>query len=208
LKDNQNTNVTCYIESDLGMNPVSRWFGMFSDRLIGPDIEMGLFNLDQLVQDINTIYGYEITDYEVPGRIMITVRDTASPATVTPKLGLMYKKISHFLKSKNISPIGNPMAVFHTYSNRNFDIEAGLAIPSVVAVPEGLICSEKAAQRVVMIKYSGSYKLISSAYQALQMYIDNNGLLVSGPCWEEYTTNPTMEADSNKRQTKIYYPIK
>jgi len=208
LNANQNTNVTYCIESDLGMNPVSRWFGLFSDRLIGPDIEMGLFNLDQLVQDTKVIYGYEITDYEVPGRILITARDTASPLTVTAKLSLMYKNISLFIKSKHLSPIGNPIAIFHTYSIRSFDIEAGLPVPSIISVPEGLICSEKAAQRTVMIKHSGSYKLIPSAYRALQAYIANNELQVIGPGWEEYITNPTSGGDSYKRQTNIYFPIK
>lgn len=30
---------------DLGMNPLSRWFGLFLDRMIGPDFEKGLSNL-------------------------------------------------------------------------------------------------------------------------------------------------------------------
>jgi effector-binding domain-containing protein len=207
-KENNGTNVTSSLESDLGLNPMSRWIGLFSDHLIGPDIEQGLFNLNNLVQDTKTLYGYEIMDYLVPSGIVISARDTASPETVATKLAMMYKKISLFLKSKGLSPIGNPLAVFHYYSSRGFDIEAGLPIPSIVIVPEGLICSEKAAQRTVKIKYFGSYEMISSAYVALQTYIDNNDLQKSGPGWEEYITNPTIEADSDKRQTNIYYPIK
>ena len=208
LKDNHNTNVTCSVDSDLGMNSISRWFGLFSDRLLGPDIEQGLFNLDQFVRDTKNIYGYEITDYEVPAQILISVRDTASPETVTTKLALMYKHITLFLKSKNLVPVGNPMAVFHNYSNRNFDIEAGLPVHSLVAVPDGLQCSEKVAQRIVMIRYVGSYKMISTAYVAIQSYLEDNDFQTNGPVWEEYITNPTIEADSNKRQTNIYYPIK
>ena len=208
LKENQNTNVSCSVDCDLGMNPISRWFGLFSDHLIGPDIEQGLLNLDQLVRDTKNVYGYEITDYEVPAKILISMRDTASPETVTTKMALMYKRISLFLKSKNLSPIGNPLAVFHNYSNRNFDIEAGLPVPSAMLVPEGLYCSEKEAQRIVMISYVGSYKMISSAYEAIQSYINDNDLQANGPVWEEYITNPTIEADSNTRLTNIYYPIK
>lgn len=207
LKEDRGTNVICSIDSDLGMNPLSRWVGLFSDQLIGPDIDQGLFNLEQIVRDTKNIYGYEITDYEVPAQILISVRDTASTETVTYKLALMYKNISHFLKSKNLSPVGNPMAVFHNYSNRNFDIEAGLPVHSVIAVPEGMQCSEKAVQRTVMISYIGSYKMISSAYEAIQSYINDNGLQMNGPVWEEYITNPTIEADPNKQQTNIYYPV-
>jgi effector-binding domain-containing protein len=208
LKANEGIIVTYILASDLGMNPISRWFGLFSDRLIGPDIEQSLYNLKELVHDTKAIYGYEIVDYKLPARTLITIRDTASPETVTPKLALTYKKISLFLKSKNLSPSGNPMAVFHQYSNQGFDIEAGLPVISIIAVPEGLNCSEREAERTLMIKYIGSYKMISSAYIALQNYVDNNELQRNGPGWEEYLTNPTIEADSNKRQTNIYYPIK
>lgn len=208
LKESQSTKVTCSLESDLGTNPVSRWFGLFSDRLIGPDIEQGLFNLDQLVRETKNIYGFEITDYEVPAQILISVRDTASPETVTYKLAMMYNNISHFLKSKNLSPIGNPIAIFHNYSNRNLDIEAGLPVSSVMPVPKGLQCSDRAVQRTVMIKYVGSYKMISFAYKAIQSYISDNELQINGPVWEEYITNPTIDADNSNRQTNIYFPVK
>jgi effector-binding domain-containing protein len=208
FKENKNTNVVISLESDLGMNPISRWIGLFSDQLIGPDLDKGLNKLDLFVQDTINVYGYEIADYEIPARIMISVRDTAGPATVTLKITDMYKKLSLFLKSKSISPIGNPVAIFHNYTNRNFDIEVGLPISSFVVVPDGLYCMEKGSQRVVMVKFSGPYKMIQSAYSAIQTYIGNNELEVYGPGWEEYITNRNIEADTNTSQTNIYYPVK
>lgn len=35
---------------DLGLNPVNRWFGLFLDKLIGPDFERGLANLKKRVE--------------------------------------------------------------------------------------------------------------------------------------------------------------
>ncbi len=35
---------------DLGMNPMGRWFGLFVDRMIGPDFEKGLSNLKRLAE--------------------------------------------------------------------------------------------------------------------------------------------------------------
>jgi uncharacterized protein YndB with AHSA1/START domain len=37
--------VTWTNEGDMGGNPVNRWFGLFMDRLVGPDFEAGLKNL-------------------------------------------------------------------------------------------------------------------------------------------------------------------
>jgi effector-binding domain-containing protein len=119
----------------------------------------------------------------------------------------MYKKIALFLKSKNLSPTGNPLAVFHNYYEGNFDIEAGVPVASILEVPSGLNCSERAARKAVMLKYFGPYTMISKAYNALHSYLNANDLQIHGAGWEEYITNPNTESDSNKRQTNIYFPL-
>jgi hypothetical protein len=42
------TKVTMAMDGDLGHNPVHRWFGVFMDKLVGPDFEAGLANLKRL----------------------------------------------------------------------------------------------------------------------------------------------------------------
>jgi uncharacterized protein YndB with AHSA1/START domain len=44
------TRVTWTNEGDMGTNPVNRYFGLFMDRLVGPDFEGGLRNLKGLVE--------------------------------------------------------------------------------------------------------------------------------------------------------------
>jgi len=43
------TRVTWTNEGDMGANPLNRYFGLFMDRLVGPDFEGGLNNLKALV---------------------------------------------------------------------------------------------------------------------------------------------------------------
>jgi hypothetical protein len=42
------TQVKMGMEGDLGRNPVNRWFGLFMDRMIGPDFDAGLANLKRI----------------------------------------------------------------------------------------------------------------------------------------------------------------
>jgi hypothetical protein len=44
------TRVTARMEGDLGHNPLNRWFGLFMDRMVGPDFEVGLANLKRLCE--------------------------------------------------------------------------------------------------------------------------------------------------------------
>jgi hypothetical protein len=44
------TRVTMAMEGDLGRSPVNRWFGVFMDRLVGPDFAEGLANMRRLCE--------------------------------------------------------------------------------------------------------------------------------------------------------------
>ena len=48
--DGTGTKVTWDIYGNAGMNPVFRWFGVFMDKMIGPDFEAGLKNLKKLAE--------------------------------------------------------------------------------------------------------------------------------------------------------------
>ncbi len=44
------TRVTMAMDGDLGRNPVYRWFGVFMNKLVGPDFEAGLANLKRVCE--------------------------------------------------------------------------------------------------------------------------------------------------------------
>lgn len=46
----ESTRVTWTNEGDMGANPIHRTFGLFMDRLVGPDFDGGLRNLKALVE--------------------------------------------------------------------------------------------------------------------------------------------------------------
>lgn len=46
----EETQVTWGFESDLGLNPMSRWMGLMMDKWVGTDYERGLENLKALVE--------------------------------------------------------------------------------------------------------------------------------------------------------------
>ena len=44
------TQVTWGLNADMGLNPIGRWMGLMMDRLVGPDYEAGLANLQDLIE--------------------------------------------------------------------------------------------------------------------------------------------------------------
>jgi len=207
LKDSLYTKVIWSVATDLGMNPISRWFGLFSEQMIGPDLMKGLTKLREEVKTSNIYNGFEIIEYEVPAQCLISARDTCSPSTITLKLSKMYKRISQFLLINNLSPIGAPSAIFHSCTPQIFDIEACIPIAKQIEVPKGLYYNIRNQQKTLMIKYIGPYSTINKAYKALQTCMKDRSYRISGSPWEEYVTNPIMETDSISRHVNLYFPV-
>lgn len=44
------TQVTWGLDTDMGLNPIGRWMGLAMDRLVGPDYEAGLANLQDMIE--------------------------------------------------------------------------------------------------------------------------------------------------------------
>ena len=44
------TRISWTNQGDMGSNPINRWFGLFMDKLVGPDFEAGLANLKKLAE--------------------------------------------------------------------------------------------------------------------------------------------------------------
>jgi len=206
-KSTEGTLVTWCLDSDVGLNPVSRWLGLFADRMVGHDLESGLLNLEGFLKANKIVNGFEIIDIDLPARVLLTVRDTASNATIEKKLASMYEMIFRYLKKEGLSPTSAPLTIYHNYTPDSYDIETCIPILSAIVTPDGINCVETQPQNAIMVRYFGTRTLISNAYSAMQIYLNNSIIVASGPTWEEYITNPNLEADSNARQTNIYFPV-
>jgi dienelactone hydrolase len=65
----KSTKLVWAFDADFGLNPLHRFFGLWMDRMVGPDYEQGLTSLKQLVESeaVSAIETKELT-YEVGGK--------------------------------------------------------------------------------------------------------------------------------------------
>jgi len=202
--------VTWTMTSDLGKNPVIRYFGLLMDRFVGPDFEKGLQNIRHVVESHpETTKPFKITETDIPARIMLTIRDTCSGKNIRPKMGFIYGEIFNIIKQKHLQVTGFPVAIFHTISPALFDIEAGVAVNKIVSIEKNNVqFTEMPQQHAVMAQYFGPYEGTAQAYAEIEKYITANKLSVTAPVIEEYISDPKTLPDTAKWQTNIYLPVK
>ena len=202
------TNVSWKLESEIGKNPVSRWFGLFTNRMVGPDLEKGLRGLLKISLAIRNSDNVVISEVIVPERVILSVRDTCDPRYLSSKTGKMFRKISGFIKQKGLKVAGNPLTIYHSFSRDIFDIESAIPVCTVINETRDVKCRILPVQKAVRACYSGSYDKISIAYEEIQKYLNDKYLSVSGPGWEVYQPGSGRESDTMPSQTDIYYPVK
>lgn len=197
-----------YLETHLGINPISRWIGLFSDEMIGNDLQSCLNLLKQEIEKPKSYNGFIVNELEIPAQFIVSNRDTAVVSTISEKLKQLNSRISRFVKLRNLSPAGEPFIIYHSYSASGFDIEVCLPVLSSTISSKQVTFSEKPASKVVSVKFSGNNKDISKAYQALHDYVLENGLQITGPPWEQYSQTTDEKQEVGNLTTNIFFPVK
>lgn len=202
-KSDSGTQVKWFLSSNLGNNPIARYFGLFMDKMLGPDFEQGLQDLKTYVESQPA---YTIQETTVNETAYLFIRDTSSMATIGQKMGAFYGEIMGSLQAQNLQPGGYPFAIYYSWENNIFDMECG--IPATGAKASGRIKTGiLKAQKVATVDFYGPYEKTADAHMAIEAWVKANNRKVTGSPWETYITDPSTEKDPNKWLTKIYWPI-
>jgi effector-binding domain-containing protein len=196
-------------DNDLGINPFMRYFGGMMKNMIGKSYIEGLTSLKTTSEKLyKESTGLNIHIGQVQSGKYIALSAKCKMSSFSNKISEMFQSIMDYIPTKKIQMSGLPIVIYHAYSKE--DVEFETAVPftgelksegkfKVISLPEG---------NAVIADYHGSYWNIEPAYDEIQKWIKINGKVVSGSNWEEYVTDPTVEKDTARWLTKIYFPVK
>ena len=212
-KKDSMTKVTWIMESDLGMNPIARIFGLFMDKMLGPDFEKGLSNLKQLAESIpvKPKNKYEVKEEDAAEKIYIIKKDSVGWSEISAfyqkNLSAMFEAIT----KKKLEMDGAPSGLFFTWDTVNKSTVIAAAIPvkgNSKTKVKGFETLVVPARKNLHVAYQGGYFGIGAAHNAMRDYMEEKALIKLLPIVEEYVTDPSKEADSTKWLTNVFYPVK
>ena len=201
------TRVTWIMESDLGNDPISRWFGLFTDKMVGTDFEKGLFGINELTTAFPGFPTVFVSETYIPAVIALTMMDTASTHTIPSKLSSCYSLIAQEIRREKLSVTGPPFAIYHNVTTRSCEIEAGIPVNRKANLQGDVRCNEFPSRKAIMATHFGHYENTSKVYEAMDRYIRSMKLIRAGSPMEVYISDPSSEPDTNKWQTNIFIPI-
>jgi effector-binding domain-containing protein len=206
------TKVSWIMNSDLGMNPMHRIFGLFEDKMIGPDFEKGLTNMKEIVEKLPPPSkvpddNLKIVETTVPHQDLLMVHLKCNGKEISKNLGEAYGKIGAQAGKNGAKMAGAPLAIYYHWENDDFDFDAAVPFDKKVAGSGEVKAGEIKAGNVVMTNYYGAYDKVGKAHDLIHEWLQKNNKKLKGAAWEVYANDPGTVKDTALWLTKVYYPI-
>lgn len=174
--------------------------------------DAGLANIKGIVEDRakNKVYGgYKINDIMAPEKHYVISRSEVDISKIqqfyATNLGALFTKV----QGAGLEMDGMPSGLFFKFKDAEglADMAAAIPVTNPMSIP-GLSTLTIPERRALTIDYFGDYNQTTKAHDAMEQFLNDQGLLYDSPIIEEYVTDPTTEKNAAKWLTKItYYPV-
>ena len=211
-KDGEGTKITTGFNTDMGMNPIMRWMGVF----MKPEMEKAFdYNLSKLkeIAEAKPKFSVAISEEETQPINYIGISTTMSyenPEAINAQMGKSYGELGAALAKAKVQMTGPAFALYPKWDEVNKQMEMVCAFP--VAADAKLPAKYKVMQtsggKAVKGIHTGDYNNMMATHEQITQYIAFRKLEMNGAPYEVYVTDPMTEKDTAKWVTEIYYPVK
>lgn len=207
--EGENTRVTWSFDTDMGVNPFSRLFGLIMKGMLESSFEQGLANLKEITEKMPApaaAFKTEVRD--MPPMTYLAIRDSAAVSTISEHLGRDYGRLMEAMGKQGLNPAGAPFAIYYTESETNWAFDACMPVDKQGKNDGAITSVQYPGGKMVVTSFYGPYDQTPAGHRAADDFIKANNLMVTGPPWERYITDPMSEKDTSKWLTEICYPLK
>jgi len=210
------TKLTWGFDTDMGMNPIMKFGGLFMKGILEKQFDDGLGKIKQIAENAPAVapassWKGKIDKVEKVYTIRtnyMAVHDTASVSTIGQKLEKAFGLIGETAGKQKLEITGAPFAIYYSESNTNFEFDAAMPVKKAGKAEGKVKPGEFIEGNAVAVTFYGDFTQTPMAHEAANKYITENGKVVNGSPWESYETDTEVEKDTAKWLTKVYYPIR
>ena len=185
------------------------------DKIVGPDYEKGLDNLDAVLQTNMKKFSVNVNGLTTHGGGYYIYRTGSCKIDEYPsKKNELMPQIDMYVDQNKISTAGPAFSLYHKVDVENNAVIFSCAIPVsekvITNAASGLQTGFLKPFEAVKVTLYGNYSNIEKAWTEGVKFIKENGLeeIHSMPALEAYTTNPVLIPNPADWVTEIYIPVK
>lgn len=150
---------------------------------------------------------YKFVVSEEKAQPVLAVRSRTSVANLPQELGKAYGAIIQYLQKIGEQPCNAAFAAYHNMDMENLDVEMGFPVPKPLPGQGDILAGEIPGGRQASYLYKGPYAGVAPVYEALSRWMQEQGHMPTGICYEFYYNSP-LEVPESELLTKIVFPLK
>ncbi len=190
---------------------LAKYFGLFFDRWIGSDYELGLARLKVFAESLPaedfSDLTVEVLEIKALDILYVSCGVSQQAGDIADVLDAAYQEISAFITENELEINGGRMAITRAWDEEGYRLDA--AIP-VIMKPLDLTGNVRAGQSpfgpFVRVIHRGPYESMTPSYEKLAAYMAAHGLREGSVSWEYYVSGPVQTPDESLI-THIYFQI-
>jgi len=194
---------------DLGFNPITKFKGLLNKKEFSVAFDVKLDSIKRYIENLPKIHRVKVEKkfLEKP-QWFLSIRDTVDQQEASNIHGKLFAQINQFMDESGIVSEDSPFVVYHLWTDSIIDIEAGIPVKDSTLIGNGRISIRKIPSgSVVTAIHYGPYERLPETYFGINEWMRKNKVVVIGPPWESYITDPVKETNPEKWQTAIFFPI-
>jgi effector-binding domain-containing protein len=136
----------------------------------------------------------------------LAIRTRSAVEHLPEVLGQAYGQIFTYLGELGEGPAGAPYMGYYNMDMQDLDVEIGVPVNRALPGKEAVQSKQLPGGKVVTCLYIGPYHEMRPAYDAINQYIQEHGLLPTGVVYEIYISDPS-QTPPQELQTLIVFPL-
>ncbi|HEX5995953.1 MAG TPA: GyrI-like domain-containing protein [Jiangellales bacterium] len=149
----------------------------------------------------------EVTSRQLTETYTAVVRGEMPVDELPAWLAGVFPTVANYLRETGVIAIGPPFARF-AFLGRVAAVEAGFPVPTEIT-GDGLVePSTLPGGPAAVTMHVGSYQDLDKVYLAVRSWVSQHGYVTTGPHWEVYLTDPTVEPDPTCWRTDVVLPYR
>lgn len=212
----QGSRITWALDSRLGDNPINRYFGLFMDKMVGPDYVRGLARLKALAEQLpKTDFSALKVELDEPAQTTfayVSGHTTTAADDIAKALAAAYGKVEAAMKSAGLQASGPPLAVTRRFDPKAgiYDFDAGIPISDKAAAsPAGAVLKygHTPSGTVLIATHTGPYDTLTLTHDRLAAFEAAYAFVETGDRWEQYVSDPG-KTPADDLITTVNVPVK
>lgn len=135
------------------------------------------------------------------------VHERIPMAELSEFFGRAFGTVMAAAQAQGVQLAGPPFALYRGMPTETVDVEAGFPVNAGFSGTEGVAKGSLPEAEAFEAIHLGPYDTLGTTYGAIQERMRAEGRTPSDTMWEYYLSDPEMEPDPAKWQTRVVWPV-